>query len=229
MKTTITSVILLSAIACTPAFADKKDSDETGKRNESNGLPFVLKDDDHGPKEVLVTNTVSVTIEGQPEVTIAGSDPIPVTVENLSEISGNSSSYLGITPEPITGAGGLVARTMLCQANYGQSARVCTDEELISSPDIVKLANDGAAAGITSVWVRPILKSYVYSDYQGSYGFASGTASRQDRMGPAGQCVSDEVVQSYRPLYNFGMALETTTGTGVQARCDIERPVACCN
>lgn len=90
MKTTITSVILLSAIACTPAFADKKDSDETGKRNESNGLPFVLKDDDHGPKEVLVTNTVSVTIEGQPEVTIAGSDPIPVTVENLSEISGNS-------------------------------------------------------------------------------------------------------------------------------------------
>ena len=165
MKTTITSIVLLSAIACSTAFADKQDANETGKRNESNGLPFVLQDEDNRPKEVSVTNTVSVTIEGQPEVSIAGSDPIPVRVENMTDLSGSGSSYLGITTSPINGGGGLVARTRLCQANYGVSARVCTDEELINSADIVKLADDGSAAGITSVWVKPILKSYVYSEY----------------------------------------------------------------
>ena len=228
MKTTITSIVLLSAIACSTAFADKQDANETGKRNESNGLPFVLQDEDNGPKEVSVTNTVSVTIEGQPQVSIAGSDPIPVTIENITDLSGSGSSYLGITTSPINGGGGLVARTRLCQANYGQSARVCTDEELINSADIVKLADDGEAAGITSVWVKPILKSYMNSEYQGSYGFASVTASRQTRLGAAGECTDGEAPVSYTNN-NFGVALVTTLGTGTLATCHTERPVACCN
>lgn len=235
----IAVITVLSAVFSTQAFAQ-------GKSDESNGVPHVIQEALANGINVEVTNSPAVTVENQVDVSVVGetevvvtnASPIEVTVSNFPDTSGgggDESGYLGLSSVAMTGAGGLTGKVMQCQLDFGPTARMCSDAELVDTPALTKAFADGSALGVSNVWIKPKFHSFnVRSSANVVYsaGFASGQFwSKYQTLGPAGGvCTNNEGRREY-PRSDYtqrGIALNLELGNGYGSTCDVALHIACC-
>lgn len=220
----IAVIAVLSSVVATQALAQ-------GNSDQSNGVPHVIQEALANGINVEVTNSPTVTVEnqvdvavvGETEVVVTNASPIEVTVSNFPDTSGggdDESGYLGLSSVAVNGAGGLTSKFSQCQVDFDQTARMCSDQELIESKDLTKFSSDLLSVGQTRAWVRPVLVSHTYNQYGATFIWASYPALRNDLLSARGFCLTDRESE-------YGLVLGLA-GDGKRQGCERDTYVACC-
>lgn len=221
-------IAVLSAVVSTQALAQ-------GKSDESNGVPHVIHEALANGINVEVTNSPTVTVENQVDVSVVGetevvvtnASPIEVTVSNFPDTSGgggDESGYVGLSSLAINGAGGITSKSLQCQIDYGNQARLCGDEEITNTSGITAFAADMTNQGVNFAWIKPRLISAI----QDTNGRVTRVYSTQSippfnayrTTAYSGICFTDSAGA-------FGMILQKS-GSGGLVQCSLDLHVACC-
>jgi hypothetical protein len=189
------TVLLCLVVFVMPAYADKK------------------------PKDVNVVNTPDVTVVND------AANPLTVTVQPDGLTVNVSSVYRFVNYSTATttgSAGGFIGMHAICQAEFGDSARMCTQEEFWKSHTATPLPPPGGST--FRAWVQPtIIAVYVFSGERFHVDWLGGVF--QSKVSCGNWTLNE-------PQFDRGLVYQSASGTeqGIWGadRCDSNHHVVCC-
>jgi len=197
----------------------------------------MAKGGDANPASVIIDesgNTVKIDQTGnnnnvKANITNDSSSPVPVTVQNSPTVTVSTEFQLaGYSTRQTDGhAGGIVGMTQLCQQDFGDSARMCTTKDWLTSTSVEHLPDN-----LSDAWIQPVVVGAIYVptdpakimfiDISGR--IMSSTDLAFPKPNTCNQWTSED---------GSGMALHTSINDGNQtfirtASCGDTEKVACC-